>query len=243
MAIGALKHVPERTTVAFVAANRGGIPDFVFYRGSDTSLRPDDIPLDLIAQSAFVYVSSMALLSEPSASATLYAVEAAHESDCLVAFDPNLRPSSWRSQREMRETVLPLARAADLLKINDDEALLLADVPDLESAIEMLAQDDRLLVVTCGGRGARWCWGGECGQVSSPSVEVADTTGAGDAFMGALIAELALERFSPERKRPMDLAALESALRFACAAGAAACASAGAMSALPTRPEVERLLG
>src|SRR5947209_13205393 len=35
--VSALRVVPERTTVAFVARNRGGIPDFVFYRGADAS--------------------------------------------------------------------------------------------------------------------------------------------------------------------------------------------------------------
>src|SRR5437879_2745339 len=40
--------VPERTTLAFVAKNSGGIPDFLFYREADIQLRPEDVPDELI---------------------------------------------------------------------------------------------------------------------------------------------------------------------------------------------------
>jgi sugar/nucleoside kinase (ribokinase family) len=71
---------------------------------------------------------------------------------------------------------------------------------------------------------------------------VNETTGAGDAFMGALLARLADSEFNPAMRAPIDVAAVEASIRFACAAGAAACTQAGAMSGLPSREEVEELL-
>ncbi|MGD8480729.1 MAG: PfkB family carbohydrate kinase, partial [Methyloceanibacter sp.] len=64
----------------------------------------------------------------------------------------------------------------------------------------------------------------------SPAVKAIDTTGAGDAFTAALT--LALVEGQSHAK----------ALRFACAAGAAAAQRSGAQPSLPTRDEVERLL-
>ena len=64
-----------------------------------------------------------------------------------------------------------------------------------------------------------------------PAVTAVDTVGAGDAFTAALTVALV------EGAEPVE------ALRFACAAGAAAATHAGAQPSLPTRDEVEALLG
>lgn len=237
-----LRWVPERTSLAFVASNRGGIPDFIFYRGADAALRADDIPIDIVTDTAFVYVSSMALLSEPSAGATRYAAEAARERGALVAVDPNLRPSSWPSAKRMRDAVAPLVRGAQVLKLNDVEARFLTDRVEPGAAARTLGDEDTLVVVTLGQDGCLWQWAGCQETVAAPEVHVADTTGAGDAFMGALLTELAQAGFTPTARTPLDLAAVREAVRFAAAAGAAACAHTGAMTALPDRAEVERLL-
>lgn len=234
--------VPLRTTVAFVAAGAGGIPDFLFYRGSDAALEPDDVPLGLLTRSTFLYAGSMALLSEPSASATRYAVEAAREAETMIAIDPNLRPSSWPSLAAAREAILPLIRAADVLKMNDEEARLLADTPDLDRAMSTLAEERTLLVITLGLDGCRWQCAGRRGTVGATAIDARDPTGAGDAFMAALLVELHARQINPAFATPLDLAGIEIALAFACAAGAYACQQTGAMSSLPTREQAEELL-
>ena len=67
-------------------------------------------------------------------------------------------------------------------------------------------------------------------EAKPPTVKAVDTVGAGDAFTAALTVALV------ERQAPA------AALRFACAAGAAAATCAGAQPSLPTREEVEKLL-
>jgi fructokinase len=234
--------VAERTTLAFVAQNIGGIPDFLFYRGADTKLRPEDVPDDLIRETAFLHLSSLALLAEPSGSATLSAAERASGRDTLVSVDPNLRPSSWASVEAIRASVAPLLAAADVLKVNDEEARLLTGEEDMKRALSLMGREDSLAIVTLGPEGCLWQWQGKSGSASSPRVEVVETTGAGDAFVGAVLAELCRHGYTGERFQALDTETVAEIARFACAAGALACTAPGAMASLPTRPEVEDLL-
>lgn len=81
-------------------------------------------------------------------------------------------------------------------------------------------------------------------RVPSPPVDLVDTTGAGDAFLGAALAVLAGHGTDPAM---LGDAALATIGRFACAAGAAVCGSLGATPGmldaarhpLPDRPRPE----
>jgi ribokinase len=111
---------------------------------------------------------------------------------------------------------------ADLIVVNEGEAAFYGAALDRAPG---------LVAVTQGGRGAVLLSGGrEMARAQAPNVAVVDTTGAGDTFVAALVVAL-LEGQAPE-----------SALAFACAAGACAVMTAGAQSSLPTRSAVEALL-
>jgi len=123
------------------------------------------------------------------------------------------------SAKEVDDAVL---RGADLIVVNESEAAWYG---------EHLALREGLVATTFGASGAALVQGGEeVARVSSLRVEAVDTTGAGDAFTAALT--LALIEGRP----------LAKALRFACAAGAAATQRSGAQPSLPTRDEVLRIL-
>lgn len=102
------------------------------------------------------------------------------------------------------------------------------DGPALAGA---LRADGVTAVVTMGARGAAWASQEGEGAMAPPPVSALDATGAGDSFCAALALALAEGR------------AHEDAVRFACAAGAHAATVAGAEPGLPTRPQVEALLG
>ncbi len=129
-------------------------------------------------------------------------------------FCANLAPA-----REIDATVL---QRADLVIVNETEADWYGDT--LEAC-------GGLVATTYGSRGASLRRGGELiAEAGPPAVTAVDTVGAGDAFTAALTVALV------EGMAPPD------ALRFACAAGAAAATRAGAQPSLPTRAEVESLL-
>ena len=93
-----------------------------------------------------------------------------------------------------------------------------------------LAQIARCVIVTLGERGLIWQRGEDTGNLPAFAVNVVDTTGAGDAFHGALAAGVA---------QGMDWLDL---LRFASAAGALCCTKHGARIGIPTLAEVQALL-
>jgi fructokinase len=238
----ALVSVSQRTTLALVAKNTGGIPDFVFYRGADAAFRPEDVSEDLVGRSRFLCAGLTSMTVEPARSAVYAAVEIAQRHSALICIDPNLRPSSWPTLGDALDTAAPLLAAANILKINDEEARLFSGLPDLDEAVETLDVPRRLLVVTLGAEGCLWRWQGEGGRIAAPRVEVQDSTGAGDAFLGALLSELSAGGFERENFSSLTSNQLKSALTFACAAGAISCTRVGAMASLPTRAEVEQLL-
>ncbi|WP_395650111.1 ribokinase [Brevundimonas sp.] len=115
-----------------------------------------------------------------------------------------------------------LLRRADLIVVNEVEAAFYGDI---------LHHGGGRVVVTQGARGAEMYHRGvKVAWATPPSIVAVDATGAGDAFVGALTVAL-LEGMEPS-----------DALRFACAAGAAAATRPGAQPSLPTRAEVEALL-
>jgi ribokinase len=109
----------------------------------------------------------------------------------------------------------------DPLIVNEHEASELAeDLPGL------LALGPRTAVVTLGARGAAVVDAAGVHEVPAPKVEVEDTTGAGDAFAGALVAELA---------RDVDLV---NAARFACRVSATSVTRPGAQPSYPRPGEI-----
>ena len=128
-----------------------------------------------------------------------------------------------------------LLEKLDPLVINEHEAaFLLGERVEgvdgaLEAAPKLLSLGPGSVVVTLGEDGAVFSGGESAQHLTAPRVKVVDTTGAGDAFVGALAAMLAND------------APLEDAVAYAVRAGAAAVTEEGAQGALPTPETVEAL--
>ena len=190
------------TGVALICVSADGENQISVAPGANLSLTPDDLP-DLGEDAVLLQLET----PRETVEATVRAARG------FVAL--NLAPAAEIG----RETL----ERADLIIVNEGEAAFYGD---------MLALLPGLLAVTLGARGAQLFRNGELSaEASPPPVTAIDTTGAGDAFSGALVVAL-LEGQSPE-----------AALRFACAAGALAASAAGAQPSLPTRAAVEAALG
>jgi ribokinase len=123
----------------------------------------------------------------------------------------------------------------DPLVVNEHEAAFLLGerVEGVEGALSaaagLLELGPRSAVITLGRDGAVFCAGESTDHHSAPKVDAVDTTGAGDAFVGALAAKLA-----------QDLS-LSEAVAYAVRAGAAAVTKKGAQGALPTPESIEAM--
>lgn len=123
----------------------------------------------------------------------------------------------------------------DTLVVNETEALEMAEAlglpGDPEAFIDHVATPSRRVVVTLGANGVVAGLGDLRVGFGAPEVDVADTTGAGDAFCGALAA--ALDEGIPFKR----------AIRHGVAAGALACTVTGAQQSSPLKEDIERLAG
>jgi ribokinase len=125
-----------------------------------------------------------------------------------------------------------LLRLASIVTPNEHEAALLVGDGDSAGAVAALRRlGAETAIVTLGAAGARWSGPAGDGDRPAPAVTAVDTTGAGDAFNGALAAALA---------EGLDLA---TAISWGVTAGALAVTRAGAQDAMPARAEVLALLG
>jgi ribokinase len=124
----------------------------------------------------------------------------------------------------------------DILMLNEGEASALALDLGLPAGAEAFSraavavQPNLTVVITLGAQGALLASRDFCLRAAAPRVDAVDTTGAGDALVGAFAAALDRGAAAPE------------ALRFAVAAGSLACTAAGAQPALPDRLAIEALL-
>ena len=121
----------------------------------------------------------------------------------------------------VHEGTLALMGQVDYLVCSEKFALQLAG--DEGSALQQMQGLSPNVVITLGERGLIWQQGEQRGALPAYSVDVVDTTGAGDAFHGAFAAAVALGMH------------WQDILRYASAAGALCCTKVGARFGLPSR--------
>ncbi|MBW3622585.1 MAG: carbohydrate kinase [Armatimonadetes bacterium] len=233
---------PEaRTTLAFIATRTDGRKDIAFYRnpGADAQLSPEELPFDALRSCRCLHFGSVSMSREPARSATLRAVEAAREAGALISFDPNWRPPLWEDYTVARDLIWHAMPLADVVKLADEEWEFVTGTQDLEEgARKVLDAGPKLCLVTLGAEGAYYHNGTVQGRVPGFTVPVADTLGAGDAFVGAVLSEFLIAG----KVESLSEGDLQRIVRFGNAAGALTCTGTGVIPSLPHRAAVQRFL-
>lgn len=199
-----------------------------------------------------VHTGSIAAVLEPGARKVRDLVLAARERS-TITYDPNARPSLMGTPEEALARIEPLVEAADVVKVSDEDVAWLYPGEDPVEVARRWAdrsgaersrsvRGPAVVVVTFGGEGAvAVCAAGEV-RVAAPRVEVVDTVGAGDTFMGALIDGLwERDLLGADRRgalRAIDLPTLTAVLGRCVAAAAVTVSRAGANP--PRRDELAR---
>lgn len=244
-----------KTGLAFVSLTAEGERDFIFYRDqcADMLLEPEDVGDELLAGAMALHIGSISLIQEPSRSATYTAVHKTKSFGGIVSFDVNWRPPLWTSLEHGLNEIDPMIGFADIIKVNEEEMLLFTgkDRPEAAAA-ELHRKGVSFVLISLGEKGCYYSYasGGETllqGSVPGIQVQVADTTGAGDSFIGGFLTrltELSGSVGGPVRlgQWSWPLEAIEESLRFAIATSALTVTRIGSIPALPTREQVEQLL-
>ena len=200
--------------------------------GSAASLMtPADVPQALLAGARFLHISGISQAISGSAAATVrHAIARAHELGVKLSFDTNYRPRLW-SPTAARPEIEHAAAHAHILKTSVDDCGALFGITEPQAiAKRFLDLGSEIVLVTMGAAGVHMATADGAATVSGIPVAAVDATGAGDAFTGALLAELS---------RGTELAA---AVRFANAAAALSTLGYGAIAPLPRYSDVEIFL-
>ncbi|MGI5341607.1 ribokinase [Streptomyces sp. CA-181903] len=213
--------LPEtRTGTAMIVVGPDGDNTIIVSPGANSRLSPADVA---VARPLVAAASVVSLQWEIPAETVRAAAALAVRTGTRVVLNPSPVPP---------ELDRDLLAAADPLVVNEHEARHLSGVPDQDDpagwARALRDRGARSVVVTLGGAGALALDADAADPVTVPGVPVrpVDTTGAGDAFTGALAARLAAG------------APLVDAVRFAVRVGAAAVTKPGAQPSYPTVDEL-----
>ncbi len=216
---------------------------YAFYLGATAYDGPLPFPDAWPEAVTHIHVGSFSATEGAFGAAALAMLQAA-SGHATTSYDPNVRPLVIGPPAETAPLIEARVKLATIVKASDEDMIWLYPNTDPHVAAARWATlGPRLVVLTRGGSGAVGYCDTRRIERQAPRIEVADTVGAGDSFMAALIATMAedgaLGRDARSPARPYTDAQVEGWLSFAIAAAAITCTRKGANP--PTRDEMRQL--
>jgi fructokinase len=220
------------TTFAFVSLMENGERDFYFNRGADAQLSIVDLAgIDLTEYSIVHFGSATAFLPGPLQGAYLHLLDEAKRLNHFISFDPNYRELLFGQDKPSFITQSwHFLNHCNFFKVSDEEAMLLTGTDSVASAAAIFLKDTpAVFAITLGSKGTLLGFDGRTILIDSIPIQPVDTTGAGDAFVGALLYQLQQAGFDGAAK--LDEADWIRMMANANKAGARTCMYMGAMEA------------
>ena len=230
------------TSVAQATLDETGAASYEFQLDWSLDVSPERID-ELLRDTDALHAGSIGAMLEPGATVVGQALERAR-GHALISYDPNCRPSIIPDSSDARARAEKIVALCHVIKASDEDLLWLYPHRSIEdSARAWLKAGARLVVVTRGVMGP-WAVSRGTGrdgvEVPAARVTVADTVGAGDSFMAALLSGLAdrniLGPTAASALDELDGAQLTELLRHAAAAAGVTVSRSGAD--LPTRADL-----
>ncbi|MFJ5695828.1 carbohydrate kinase [Arthrobacter sp. NPDC093125] len=134
-----------------------------------------------------LHTGSIATFLAPGAAAVKELLEQSHRR-CMVTYDPNIRPALLGSHFEAKTIFEELVPFTEVVKLSDEDALWLYPRLSLEDISQrILDLGAGFVALTRGAEGSLLTTAGAQVAVPPVTAEVADTIGAGDSYMSALV--------------------------------------------------------
>ena len=220
------------TTFAFVSLMNDGERDFYFNRGADKELSMADLTsLDLKEYRIVHFGSATAFLPGPLQSTYTNLLTKAKEAGCLLSFDPNYRHLLFQNNtKSFMQQCSPFIEQCHFFKLSDEEAMLITGCDTVAFAAAALRKKTTaVFTITFGKEGTLLSIGDHLEIIKSIIIQPVDATGAGDAFVGAVLYQL-----NKKYQKEIDTLSLEDwkiIVGNANKAGARTCEYMGAMEA------------
>ena len=220
------------TTFAFVSLMENGERDFYFNRGADGQLSEADISnIDTADFSIVHFGSATGFLPGPLQAAYTALLKKSVAADVFISFDPNYRHLLFKNDTQnFIHQSWEFLNSCHFFKLSDEEAMLLTGETSLEAAAAILLQrTSGVFAITLGAAGTLLGIKGSTVIIPSIAVTPVDTTGAGDAFVGAVLYQLSGKTVTEIKQ--MSTAQWQHIVINANKAGARTCEYMGAMEA------------
>jgi fructokinase len=218
------------TTFAFVSLMENGERDFYFNRGADGQLSRQEVEgIDLDEFSIIHFGSATGFLPGPLQAAYQALLQKALKKNIYISFDPNYRHLLFANNTQtFIDQSWNFLNACHFFKVSDEEALLITGAVTLGDAVSLLLQKvNAVFAITLGKEGTLFGYQGKTTLVKSIPVNPIDTTGAGDAFVGAVLHQLS--QYSFAEMKNLAPASWEKIIFNGNKAGARTCEYMGAM--------------
>ena len=220
------------TTFAFVSLMKDGERDFVFNRGADRELSESDLEgIDLDECSIIHFGSATAFLPAPLQDAYKSLLQKALDKNIFISFDPNYRQLLWKNNTDLFiEQSWYFMERCHFFKVSDEEAMLITGSDSVFDATTILSEKtNATFAITLGKEGTMLVHQKNRTIVDSIPVKSIDSTGAGDAFVGAVLYQLS--NYSLQMIQAMSIEDWKIIIANGNKAGARTCEYMGAMEA------------
>ena len=226
------------TTIALVGIDANGERNFDFLRGSDGEYSFDNIDLSKISNSDIIHFGSATGFLDGELKKTYFKLlEYAKSNNIYVSFDPNYR-DALITQDKLElfvEDCVKFLRYSNFTKLSDEELYLITKEKDIESAVNKLHETGvKVVTVTLGSKGTYLSVNGKNEIIPSIEIKQVDSTGAGDAFVGAVLRQVS----DIDDKESISFDRWKEIVSFANKVGAITCTNYGAIASMPTLNEL-----
>jgi fructokinase len=181
------------TTFAFVSLMEDGERDFVFNRGADGELSRAEIEEIILDEFSIIHFgSATGFLPGPLQAAYQGLLQKALQKNIFISFDPNYRHLLFKNNTQtFIDQSWNFLESCNFFKVSDEEALLITGAVTLSDAVKIFLQKtNAVFAITLGKEGTMLGINQETVIIPSIHVRPVDTTGAGDAFVGAVLYQL-----------------------------------------------------